>query len=262
MKVILLSSSPYGCLGHHLPVLAANKDIEIAMVVVSRGVVLNRTKRYKRIVKKMRKIGIAGALNGMKMRKWYGDDIQQYTDIKDAEAFCKANNIPFSWVPATNSADTQKLFADSKAELGISLGNGFISPKVFTIPRHGMINVHHELLPEYQNAQSIIWEIYNGSKNTGYTIHRISKEIDKGDILFREPVPITFRDTLADTVAYNYAKLYDASSAGMSKVLSNFEGYLKGATPQGKGNHYTTPSFMQFMKIKKQFERLRSESKS
>lgn len=259
MKIILLSSSVHGCLGHHLPVLANCKDIEIAMVVVSRGVVVSRSKRYSRIIKKMGKIGIAGALNGMKMRKWYNEDIKQYSDTGDAEAFCKANNIPFSWVPATNSKDTQNIFKESGAVLGISLGNGFISTKVFTVPQYGMLNIHHELLPEYQNAQSIIWEIYNGSKQTGYTIHKISKEIDKGDILLKQPVPITFRETLADTVAFNYAKLYDESAVGLVKVLSDFNNYFSKAIPQGSGTHYTTPSFAQYSKIKKQFRRLSKE---
>jgi len=123
-----------------------------------------------------------------------------------------------------------------------------------------MLNIHHELLPEYQNAQSIIWELYNGSTITGYTIHKIEKTIDTGAIVYRESLPIIFRDTLADTVAFNYARLYDASAIGLINVLLDFEKYYNTAEPQGKGTKYTTPSFFQFRKIEKMYKKLKSES--
>jgi len=94
---------------------------------------------------------------------------------------------------------------------------------------------------------------------TGYTIHKISKQIDAGEILLLERIPITFRETLADTVAFNYAKLYDASVRGLVRVLTNFEQFYSGARPQGKGGHYTTPSMAQFLRIKAQFKRLKKE---
>ena len=257
MKIVLLSTSAYGTLGHHLPALFACKDIEIAQVIVAPGLVASKKKRYTRLLKKVLKIGIRGAMNGVKMRQWYTEDIKQYTTIGNAEAYCKANNIPFATAPSTNSQETQELIAASGAELGISLGNGYITQKVFGIPGYGMINIHHEVLPQYQNAQSIIWQIFNGSKETGYTIHRINKKIDGGEILFQEKIPIVFRDTLADTVAYNYARLFDASALGLVKLLSNFDAHYKTAKPQGHGASYTTPSYSQFRKIEKEFFRLR-----
>ncbi len=259
MKIVILSTSPFGTLGHHLPALFQCKGIEIAQVIVAPGLVASKSKRYKRLFKKVLKIGVLGAMNGVKMRQWYTQDIQQYTSITDAEVFCGEHNIPFARTASTNSKETQELFTKSGAEIGLSLGNGYITQKVFSIPKNGMLNIHHELLPQYQNAQSIIWEIYNGSTDTGYTIHKINKEIDKGEILFQEKVPIVFRDTLADTVAYNYALLFDASAKGLVKLLSNFNEYYANAKPQGKGTSYTTPSYRQFKKIEKQFKRLKGD---
>lgn len=257
MKIVILSTSPYGTLGHHLPALFQCKDIEIAQVIVAPGLVGSKSKRYKRLFKKILKIGVLGAMNGIKMRKWYTEDIKQYTSIPDAETFCKEHNIPFARTSSTNSKETQELFVKSGAEVGLSLGNGYITQKVFNIPKYGMLNIHHELLPQYQNAQSIIWEIYNGSTDSGYTIHKINKEIDKGEILFQEKVSIVFRDTLADTVAYNYARLFDASAKGLVTLLAHFSDYYGNAKPQGKGTNYTTPSYSQFKKIERQFKKLK-----
>jgi len=259
MKVAILTTSPYGTTGHHLPVLFQCKSIEIVMVIVSGSVTPNKRKKYIRIAKKILKIGIGGALNGVRMRKWYSEDIKKYCAIENAEEFCASHGIQFRRVPFTNSTDTQKLFKEANVDIGLSLGNGYISSKIFNIPKYGMLNIHHEILPDYQNAQSIIWQLYNGSTETGYTIHQIDKHIDTGNILLQQKLNIVFRNTLADTVAYNYAKLYDASAVGLVTLLENFDQYFFAASPQTKGNTYTTPSFWQFRKITKQFIKLKSK---
>jgi len=259
MKVIILTTSEYGTTGHHLPVLHQCKDIDIAMVVVSIGQVSKNKSYYFKRIKKILKIGLLGAMNGVKMRKWYNEDVNKYCKIGNAEEYCRQHNIPFKRVPSTNSDETVRLFIDAGADIGLSLGNGYISKKVFSVPKYGMLNIHHEILPQYQNAQSIIWELYNGSAETGYTIHKIDKHIDTGEIVLQERMPIVFRDTLADTVAYNYARLFDASGLGLVRVLEDFDKYFFNAKPQGGGVSYTTPSYRQFLKIEKQFEKLKQQ---
>ncbi len=259
MKVIILSTSAYGTTGHHLPALHACKDVEIAMVVVSEGQMSNRKNQYLRRIKKILKIGLRGAMNGVKMRKWYNEDVSKYTKIENAGEYCAKHNIPFRKVPYTNSDETVKLFKEANADVGLSLGNGYISGKVFRVPKFGMLNIHHEVLPQYQNAQSIIWQIYNGSAETGYTIHKIDKHIDTGEILLQEKLPIVFRDTLEDTVAFNYARLFDASAVGLVRVLQHFEQYYSTAKPQGAGTSYTTPSYRQFRVIERQFNKLKQQ---
>lgn len=259
MKVIILTTSVYGTTGHHLPVIHHCRDVEIAMVIVSEGRVSKNKSYYLKRIKKIFKIGFLGAMNGVKMRKWYNEDVSKYCKIENAEEYCRLHNIPFKRVPSTNSDETIKLFKDAGADIGLSLGNGYIARKVFSVPRFGMLNIHHEVLPQYQNAQSIIWQLYNGSPETGYTIHKIDSRIDTGDIVLQEKLPIIFRDTLADTVAYNYARLFDASARGLIFVLENFQQYFFNAKPQGQGSFYTTPSYRQFLKIGKQFEILKQQ---
>jgi len=228
------------------------------MVVVSENQAPDRKKQMRKRIKKMLRIGLFGALNGIRMRKWYGKDIEKYCHIENARKFCTAHDIPFRSVPYTNSPETQQVFKEVNAEVALSLGNGYISKKVFSIPRYGMLNIHHELLPQYQNAQSIIWSLYNGAAETGYTIHKIDSNIDTGSILLQEKMPITFRETLADTVAWNYARLMDASAQGLMRIFSNFDQYFSNARAQGKGTHYTTPSLLQFLKIDRQFKKLKN----
>ena len=218
------------------------------MVVLAEKASTKSKNRFQKTLTKILRIGPLGALNGIRMRSWY-DLVANGSNVRRLDDTCRENGIPFHTSPAINSAWTRELFTSAQADLGISLGNGYIGPSVFTIPKWGMINIHHEMLPDYQNAQSVIWQLYNRSRITGYTIHRIDKHIDTGAILHQEPVPIVFRDHLHRSITDTYLALLDASAIGLVHVLQHFERLANSARPQGPGRSYTTPSIRQFIRI-------------
>ena len=257
IDVIILTSSSHGSASVQLAELVKSKKIKVKAVVLNQGLITNKKKYYKRKINKTFKIGLFGALNGIRMRKWYSRGISEYLDIQSIESLCEKHNIPLSVTPTINCSQTLEYFKNANADLGLSLGNGYIGSKVFSIPKFGMINIHHEDLPSYQNAQSIIWQLYNNSSTTGYTIHKIDKHIDTGEILFKEVVPITFKEDLKSTVSFNYAKLWETSSEGLVKVLEHFESYLENSIPQGHGNTYTTPNLRQYLIILKNFQKMK-----
>jgi len=260
MKVLILTSSLNGTAAHHLARLLNEPNIQVERVIFSQGLPKSKYKKIIQKLKKLSKIGILGAVNGIKMRKWYHEDVKKYVKIENLEVLCRENKIPFFKTPTINAEHTIELFKASKADVGLSLGNGYISKKVFGILPYGMLNIHHELLPAYQNAQSVIWQIFNGSSETGYTIHKIDRQIDTGEILFQEKVPILFQDTLAETVSSTYASILEHSVIGLIKVLGSFDFYFNNAYPQGIGKTYTTPTFYQYLKIKQQFYSLKKLS--
>jgi methionyl-tRNA formyltransferase len=235
-----------------------NKVCNVKMVILNQGVISNKKVYYRRKFKKILKIGILGAFNGIRMRKWFNDEIIRFKKIKPIEEICREHNIPFFTTASINSNYTKELFLEANADLGVSLGNGFIGPDVFRIPRMGMINIHHEILPNYQNAQSIIWQIHNMSPVTGFTIHKIDKVIDGGDIIYQEEVPIVFLNSLRLTIARTSVALLEASARGLAFVLRDFESLQKCSRKQHGGKRYTTPSIWQFLRILKNYKKLRS----
>lgn len=257
IDVIILTSSVRGSASIQLAELVKSKKIKVKAVVLSQGLITNKKRYYKRKINKAFKIGLFGALNGIRMRKWYSQGISEYLNVQSLENLCDLHNIPLSVTPTINCSQTVDYFKNANADLGLSLGNGYIGRKVFSIPKFGMINIHHEELPSFQNAQSIIWQIYNNSKNTGYTIHKIDKHIDAGEILYKEVVPIIFKKDLKNTVSFNYAALWKKSSEGLVKVLENFESYFENSISQGHGNTYTTPSLRQYLIILKNFKKMK-----
>jgi methionyl-tRNA formyltransferase len=260
IRVIILTSSKKGTAAHHLPALLQSQDIQVGMVIHNRGVITNKWKHYKRKLKKVFQIGILGTVNGMQMRKWYTTDLENYLKIDDIQSICEKENIAYHEVDSINSSATKNYFLQAKADLGISLGNGYISSGVFNIPRLGMINIHHEILPDFQNAQSVIWQIYKNSGFTGYTIHQVTSKIDAGNIIYQEKVPIQIKSTLGETVTATYASLLEKSSTGLVYVLQHFEKLLATAKHQSGGEKYTTPSHKQMQTIKKNFLVLKNKS--
>jgi methionyl-tRNA formyltransferase len=259
MRVILLTESEKGTAAHHLPYLLESEKIKVVMVIRSRGIKADKKKYWSKKIRKSFTIGPLGVINGFRMRTWFGENVNQLLRLPPLKEICAVNGIEYAEVDYTNGNDTVELFKKANADIGISLGNSYISKKVFSLPAHGMINIHHEILPEYQNAQSIIWQLYNNSAETGYTIHKITPKIDGGDILFQEKVPIVFKEKLSDTIAHTSASLLKASAIGLVRVLENFNIYTGQAKPQGQGKCYTTPTGLQFFRIVRNFNRLKKQ---
>jgi methionyl-tRNA formyltransferase len=255
MRIIILTSSPRGIASRVLPELCKNRSIDIAGVVLAHGVSPDRKRNLKRKIQKVLKIGILGALNGIRMRAWYADN-----DTDDIHSLCQHFGIELTETPFINCDITREAFMKSNADLGLSLGNGYIAKSIFAIPRYGMINVHAEVLPDFQGAQSIIWPIYEKRKETGFTIHQIDSTIDTGAILFQERYPIEFAPVLKDTVGQNLNTARSKIPSASSYVCENYESLREEAILQTDGKSYTTPSIWQFLRIVRNHRALYEES--
>lgn len=244
MRVIVLTQVIRGIASRVLPALSKNKNIDVVQVVVAHGVSSNRKRNIKRKIVKIHKIGFLGALNGFRMRDWYADK-----EVGDIYSLCESNNVKLSETPFINCDSTRELFNDSNADLGLSLANGYIPKSVFSIPKYGMLNIHTEILPEFQGASGIIWQIYEGKKETGFTIHQIDNKIDTGDILFQKKYPIQFCSTLRGTVEKNNRASTMMLPEVFSYVCENYESLKSKAVSQVNGKSYTTPSIFQFLRM-------------
>lgn len=246
MRVALLTSVDRGFASLCVPVLRRTAGCEIALIIHASGAPASRWERLRRMMRKTRRIGLRGAINGLSMRRWYTDDVAELLNIRPIATVAHAHALRLEVSPSVNAQRTIELLRETDVDLALSLGNAWISPAVFSVPRRGMLNVHHELLPEYQGAQSVIWRLHDGHSTTGFTIHRVDDRIDTGDILLREEMPILFRPTLRETVAVTYASLLTRSAERLAELLTDLDGATARATPQGAGRRFTTPSWQQF----------------
>lgn len=90
-------------------------------------------------------------------------------------------------------------------DLGISLlYNKIIRDGLFDAPRLGIINVHPSLLPHHRGSCPNFWAIISGD-GAGWTAHRMTDEIDRGEIYLQREVPVLDSDT-AETL---WERLFD-----------------------------------------------------
>lgn len=66
-----------------------------------------------------------------------------------------------------------------------------LPPETLDYPRHGCINVHASLLPEYRGAAPIQRVIMDGREKTGVTTMYMEEGLDTGDMLLVREVEIT-----------------------------------------------------------------------
>jgi methionyl-tRNA formyltransferase len=59
----------------------------------------------------------------------------------------------------------------------------------------GAIGVHPSLLPRFRGPNPFFWSIDSGDHWTGVTVHRLTEEYDRGDILLQERLEVGPRDS-------------------------------------------------------------------
>ena len=116
-----------------------------------------------------------------------------------------------------------------KPDLIIVVAFRKLPTEVFNIPRHGTINLHASLLPNYRGAAPINWCLMNGEIKTGVTTFYINEKIDQGDILLQKEIMIKNEDDFGSL----YTKL---SEVGAELVVKTVEGIFNNSLKPIKQN--------------------------
>ena len=86
--------------------------------------------------------------------------------------------------------DARDRIGSLQADLGVVAGTYILPESVFRLPRLGSINLHSGKAPEYRGAAPGFWELYNGEREVGITIHWVTAALDAGAILRQETFPL------------------------------------------------------------------------
>jgi methionyl-tRNA formyltransferase len=111
-------------------------------------------------------------------------------------------NVPVFQPADINSPEGTALLRDLRPDLLVVAAYGqILSKEVLTAATQGGINVHASLLPRYRGAAPLAWAIYNGERQSGVTIIRMSASLDAGDMLAQQAVDILPDETAGDLEA-------------------------------------------------------------
>jgi methionyl-tRNA formyltransferase len=85
-----------------------------------------------------------------------------------------------------------------KADLFIVVAFRMLPEIVWQMPRLGTFNLHASLLPQYRGAAPINHVIINGETETGLTTFFLKQEIDTGEVIFQERMPVYPEETAGE----------------------------------------------------------------
>ena len=128
--------------------------------------------------------------------------------------------------------------------LGVISGGRIIKAHVLSIPARGTLNIHKRKTPDYRGGGRVgYWELHNGEKEIGVTVHQAVEKVDEGAVLGQRIIPIEPYDTMASLeikagmagTALYYEILKDLA-AGRETVTR--QDLSRGKTYRGAGEYF------------------------
>jgi len=109
--------------------------------------------------------------------------------------FAKTQKLPLFQPEKLDEKSTEDI-KNQRPDLIIVADYGkIIPPGIWKIPRHGTINVHPSLLPEFRGSSPIQNSLLSGATETGTTIMLLDESLDAGAILAQEKLTIQPAET-------------------------------------------------------------------
>lgn len=160
---------------------------------------------------------------------------------KTSQVFSDSHKEYIHFDGDVNGKECLDILKSWDVDLLISVG----CPQLFTkeliiTPKHGCLNLHGALLPNYRGVLPSFWMLKNGEKFAGNTLFFVNEQIDGGDILIQESFPIEDKDSLYSLIARSKLKASDVLLKGISTVRNG--SYSITEMNMNQGSYFGWPS--------------------
>ncbi len=110
----------------------------------------------------------------------------------------------------------------------IVCNSGILKEEVLNLPNIVFLNVHASKLPYYRGMNNVEWALYE-NKCIYVTVHKISRGIDEGDILYQERIDIENKDLklIVDYRKYCFLKSNEIIGKAIYKLINNEIAFIK-----------------------------------
>jgi methionyl-tRNA formyltransferase len=136
----------------------------------------------------------------------------------------QAHSLPLLQPTNLKDSEFQAELKNYAADLQVVVAFRMLPETVWNMPPMGSINIHASLLPQYRGAAPINWALIQGETQTGVTSFFLRHEIDTGDLIFQDVVPIADED--------DFGSLYEKlKTAGAALALRTVQAIAAGTAP-------------------------------
>jgi len=150
-------------------------------------------------------------------------------------AAARAHGLPLIQPATLRGAEGVAALAAWHPDLLVVAAYGkILSRAILDLPSVAPVNVHASLLPRHRGAAPIAAAIAAGDTETGITIMRMTAELDTGDVLLQERLPIAPDDTTTTLTA----RLAELGGRTLAAALAALRG--AGLTPRPQDPAHAT----------------------
>ncbi len=194
-----------------------------------------------------------------------GREIEKYLDrltrYRLAHGYCsvrdvaKANGISYRIITDSNNPK----FVEHIKRLNVDLIISYSAPQIIkeellNTPKHGVINVHGSLLPDFRGCLPSFWYLYHDEKVGGATVHYMSAKIDDGDIIKQGRVDISDCNSM-------FQEMRKTKKLGGDLMVKAIRGIENGTVKTrkndtSKGRYFTWPTIEQSREFRRKGKRL------
>lgn len=146
--------------------------------------------------------------------------------------YAEAHHIPLHTTPVT--AQDLKDLEDAGVALSVTAGYPWKIPLSETMRQ---LNIHPALLPAGRGAWPMPVAIVN-NRSSGVTLHKLSKDFDRGDILLQEEIPLDAKETLVTLSE----KIAQTAPRLLGEFLNAPDFYWENAEKQAEGEYWPEPT--------------------
>ena len=118
--------------------------------------------------------------------------------------------IPHVNIKSAEEEQIIQLFNAWRVDLIVLAGwMRIVSPKLINAFPNRIINLHPSLLPKYKGLHAIEQALNSGDDVTGVSVHYVNEELDGGEVILQEEVPILPEDSVESLTKVIQRKEYD-----------------------------------------------------
>ena len=154
-----------------------------------------------------------------------------------------------------HSEESLEFVRGLKPDLGVVYGTRILKACLFSIPRHGSINIHKRKLPDYRGGGPVgLWELLDHQPEIGVTVHQVVEQLDAGAVVKATTIPIHPFDNLSSLALKAHVVANDLLVAAVRDYAS---GTVQLKAQEGSGRMFKAPSPAQLARYEKELARTR-----
>jgi methionyl-tRNA formyltransferase len=174
-------------------------------------------------------------------------EARQFYSLEQA---ARAYAIPYEKIGNPNAAEFVESVRKRSAELIVSVACPYIlKEKLLSLPPRGCVNIHHAPLPRYKGMMPTFWQMFQGEKTVGVTVHLMASKVDEGAALLQEQLAIEPSETLDHLIRRSKRQGAHCVASVLRQIESN--SHVPIPMDSSKSSYFTFPTLAQISEFQR-----------